>query len=174
MKKEKEKPPTKSKKKHKMFKFIRQPNNYSCGPIALYNLLTWSDLHAICSYRNIYKLTKCNSQSGTSTSQFEFVLKFLISQSNNKLHLLKPCLFSFLDLKNQLIANSHYVAIIEYVKEYKFLHFIILFTNSKKEIYSVNQNADNKHFPIVQKAFMEMFQTNTNQQYPIFWILEKI
>ena len=56
--------------------YIRQPNYYTCGPTALYNLLTYCNAHCReLSFRKLIELCKCDSIMGTRSVDFQVALK---------------------------------------------------------------------------------------------------
>ena len=152
------------------YKYIRQKNNYSCGPIALYNLLTWANAHDSMSYRDIYKLTKCDSTHGTKTLHFTAALEKLTHESIN----LKTInnFKKFNQLQKILLENKNLCAIIEYEQRESYLHFVLVFSKNKK-LFIVNQHA-NKHFLLVVQKIENLdfiMNFNTKKHHPLVWMI---
>lgn len=155
-----------------MHRYIRQKNNYTCGPIALYNLLTWANAHDLLSYRNIYKLTECNPIHGTTTNNFSETLKRLIHESSSNLKLSK-C--KIIGLQKLLLANTEVCAIVEYEHNENYLHFVLMFANKQGQLFIVNQDSTNIKKSIVKEIqnldFMNKF--NNKKQHPMVWTIFK-
>ncbi len=163
------------------YTFIRQRNNYTCGPIALYNLLTWANAHTIMTYRNIYKLTNCDSKNGTTTLNFTIALKKLIHKSNGNMIVLNATQpqktnkqKDFDDLHKLLFENSNLCAIVEYEQRATYLHFVLLFVENNK-LFIINQEANKKSVPVVQKInnLNFMIKFNNKKHHPLIWIVQK-
>ncbi len=159
------------------YHYIRQKNNYSCGPVAIYNLLTWSQNHELISYRDIFGLTKCNPTNGTSTNAFGKCLKTIETLSKQNLSVVKifqrPNIQMIVD---ELLANPNRAAIVEYFKEDQYLHFVFVYvTTDEKRLITVNQHAERRDFAIqqtFQKKYFQKIARKNSFHYPIVWILE--
>lgn len=143
---------------------IRQPTNYTCGPIALFNLQKWAQSNNKLSYRTIYKKTQCNPINGTLTFNFELALEDVLDF--NKLTLVKK---EIQPVKWKMPQNEDQILIIEYYTVKKYLHFILIVCING-EIKMINEGAENKKIPIIQKFNLqfENYEKNSHK-YPIVW-----
>ena len=146
---------------------IRQPNNYTCGPIVLYNLQTWSQ-SKILTYRQLYILTKCNPQTGTFTKDFEIALAALIKISNLKL------IEKQIQPKKLSLNNNRQAIVMEYFTHLQFLHFILIVMDQDQNLIMINEGAENKEIPLIQSAKhlkIKRYEKN-GIKYPIVWKIQ--
>ncbi len=148
---------------------IRQPNNYTCGPIVLYNLQKWANISSF-TYRQIYNMTQCNETEGTATQNLHHTLKHIVLNSGINLIGTTNCTQDILQyLKTQEIA-----IILEYLKNDGYLHFILIIKDHNGKVLIINEGAENKQIPIIQYTKITTTRYRKNGiQYPIAWIIEK-
>jgi hypothetical protein len=134
------------KKKHKMnisweniHKFIRQKNNYSCGPVSLFNLCQFYGVPF--DYSFIYKLCKCNKKSGTTTKNFALALNFILKH---------------LRYDNRKSLKCYPCTLVEYPIE-NVTHFALIIDN-----YIINKDGKDSMKPIVQKMTQRFLQHLAN------------
>ncbi len=145
---------------------IRQPNNYTCGPIVLFNLQKWTKSMSV-SYRELFTLTKCNPKTGTFTSDFEIALDVLLQNSQLKL------IQKQIQPPNITLKNPKQAIILEYFTHLNYLHFILIIFLGDNLIM-INEGAENKKIPIVQNANkLRIIKYEKNGiKYPIMWKFE--
>ncbi len=148
---------------------IRQPNNYTCGPIVLYNLQKWANISSF-TYRQIYNMTQCNEIEGTSTQNLHHTLNQIVLNSGINLIKTTNCTQNILQyLKTQNIA-----IIIEYLKNDSYLHFILIIKDHNGKVLIVNEGAENKQIPIIQYKKITTTKYHKNGiHYPVAWIIDK-
>ncbi len=146
-------------------KYLRQPNNYSCGPIALYNLLIWADLSFIISYRNIFKHMQCDIQNGTTTNNFFSTMQHICQKSNNILRLTLSK--KVVALSNQIFFKKNRAFVIEYKTIKNSFHFVFIFVDNNNQYVIVNEGANNKKIPIIQ--YFDVNKYDIQQM----WIIDK-
>ena len=62
--------------------YIRQADRYSCGPVALQNLLIWVGIKdSRFSYEKLHSMCHCEEGKGTSTRYFHETLQFITDRS---------------------------------------------------------------------------------------------
>lgn len=141
-----------------MPKFIRQNNDYSCGPVALYNLGTFYQIKF--DYDFLYHLCKCNPKSGTKTRNFTLALNSLAKQGFFQI------VENVKDPKHFLKSKGNCV-LMEYKQQDEW-HFVLVVSN-----YVINKNGKNKQKPIIQLRD-ENFDENFLNQDAKFWFVSNL
>lgn len=98
--------------------YIAQPNSFTCGPIALYNLLI--SLNIKCSFKELVKLCQCYDENGTNINDFNNT----ITKINNKYRIdIKQITPTIDNIDNILLNNGivillyHYIIMMIIIKE---------------------------------------------------------
>ncbi len=106
----------------KGIKYIRQPTHFSCGPIALYNLVLWCDYHTTVlwcdnpspkfTYRRIYGMSNVDPSAGTLFKEFNNIVQEISNHYNLKVYLSNaPKLYNVkkhLDNGGLVLLNFHW------------------------------------------------------------------
>jgi ABC-type bacteriocin/lantibiotic exporter with double-glycine peptidase domain len=110
--------------------YIEQPNDYTCGPIALYNLLSTTNVKI--SLNKLTKLCKCNADSGTHANNFNHAVKKINKYYKINIREIEPTIKNIDDIllrngyiiilfhwDNFVTSGEHY-AIIDYKQNHKY------------------------------------------------------
>lgn len=166
-------------------KYIIQPNEYTCAPTALFNLLTWANQHnKNVTYRKLLSYTNCDPVHGGSHSNFNDAIQAIITFTNLVLidYITYPCMDIIIQslLKNYgIILCFHWVHKTTYGDH---VVFIDEYKNNKFNIINPYNSIQNTHkmknIEINHHQMKHLLKPYCNRkqleapEYPKIWIFK--
>jgi len=115
--------------------YVKQHDNYSCGPVAIINLCKWAGKNV--SYKNdfakITKMCKCKSPNGTFPENFNKCLRKCLKKCTKIQEVIKP---SMKQINKHLLCNQ--ALVLRYEVKPLHNHFILIVPSNGKTFTCIN------------------------------------
>ena len=144
-------------------KWIKQRDEYSCGPVAIINILKWLGVNATYKWLPaVQNLCRCDID-GTSTADIESALKRLCIKYKKRM---SPSLKKIDDH-----LNRNGIALVEYYYAQDEGHFALCIKKTKKQYTLVNDVKEITVSRIYRKGFIKLIRSHRVNEAPLIWFI---
>lgn len=155
-------------------RYIKQPDNYGCGPTAILNTLKWAGYRVTLKKHYRALVIKCRSKdpdgnefSGTTVYDFENVLKYVGQKIFDIKFLLRP---KIKRIKKELKKGN--AVILLHLNPDHTSHYTLIISNEGNNFVAVNAFKDSSTVATVSLEILE-FWTKKSKYMPLAWVITK-
>lgn len=155
-------------------RYIKQPDDYGCGPTAILNTLKWAGEKVTLKKHYRALVIKCRSKdpdgnefSGTTTRDFQSVLNYVGKKIFDIKFLIQP---KIKRMKKELKLGN--AIILLHLNPDNTSHYTLIISNEGENFVSVNAFKDSETVSIISSDVIE-FWTKKSKHMPLAWVITK-